>query len=256
MGVFFSLKNGKSMTPTRCNDSRQAVTDTRTPNVSIETEGTHPSLTQNEFAQKNRNDLLVHLGMITIEPSKTGFSVVGPTGNKCEVSTLFDSAGLGTVRPVMEGFSKCCELLPSKQKNRIISRLEKQNDNYLVPFWNGEDLGIVVRELLVNAQRAIESKKNEGRVSIVLSIQDDCIVITISDNGPGFPQSVPPEKLFDKGFTTKRVPNHSKDLVGNGLYRSKEFVERICNGDLLLTNRCSQNGEVIGASAEIRISII
>jgi anti-sigma regulatory factor (Ser/Thr protein kinase) len=221
--------------------------------TTLELQATAHSLQNDQFTRKNQSNLLVHLGTMTIEPSKSGYSISGPIHEKVEVSTLFDSAGLGTVYPVMCGLKQCCELLPFEQKEALLVTLEQRNDQYALPFRNGENIGIVVRELLVNAQRAIETKGSTGQVSIDLALQDDSVVITISDNGVGLPQSVNTNRLFREGFTTKDVPTHSKHLVGNGLYRSKEFVERICTGELTLGNRCTESGEVVGASAMLRI---
>jgi two-component system NtrC family sensor kinase len=72
---------------------------------------------------------------------------------------------------------------------------------------NAGQVNQVFLNLLVNAAQAIE---DAGRITITTAAGDDSVWIAIADNGPGIaPENV--EKIFDPGFTTKRVG------VGTGL---------------------------------------
>ena len=75
----------------------------------------------------------------------------------------------------------------------------------------------VIMNLIINAEHAINETKRRGKLTIETSIAEDCIRISIADNGRGIPkESI--DKIFDPFFTTKDVG------IGTGLGLS------ICHG--------------------------
>jgi signal transduction histidine kinase len=81
--------------------------------------------------------------------------------------------------------------------------------------------------LLSNAAHAIEDAKSdrgggyEGRINLTSALNNDYLVITISDNGLGIP-SENIEKIFDPFFTTKVVGRGA----GLGLSMARDVVKR------------------------------
>jgi signal transduction histidine kinase len=58
--------------------------------------------------------------------------------------------------------------------------------------------------IVINAEQAIADGGRSGRVTITPSAQNDRVVITVDDNGPGIAPDVLP-RIFDPFFTTKEV---------------------------------------------------
>jgi anti-sigma regulatory factor (Ser/Thr protein kinase) len=87
----------------------------------------------------------------------------------------------------------------------------------------------VLTNLLVNAGHAIaEVERDVHRVRISLRADDDTILISVSDTGPGIEASVI-ERIFDPFFTTKRNGNGT----GLGLSISRSIMQDL-GGDLIV----------------------
>lgn len=77
----------------------------------------------------------------------------------------------------------------------------------------------VLMNLLTNAAQAIGDKG--GTISVTAHNQDACVLVTVSDDGPGIPGDVLP-RIFDPFFTTKDVGEGS----GLGLSIVHGIIER------------------------------
>ena len=92
------------------------------------------------------------------------------------------------------------------------------------------DLNQVFLNLLVNAAHAIGDTMSQsggkGKIRIRTESQGDQILITISDNGSGIPESIR-DRIFDPFFTTKEVGRGT----GQGLAISRAVIDRH-NGSL------------------------
>lgn len=75
-------------------------------------------------------------------------------------------------------------------------------------FGHPADLGQVFLNLLVNAAQAVkekfEKRADKGLIAISTRRQEERVVITVTDNGGGIPDSIR-MKVFDPFFTTKEV---------------------------------------------------
>jgi PAS domain S-box-containing protein len=76
----------------------------------------------------------------------------------------------------------------------------------------------VMLNLMVNALEAMSEQEGPKRLRISSSLQDNQVVVSIQDNGPGVPESVR-NKLFDRFFSTKR------EGMGMGLAISRSLIE-------------------------------
>jgi two-component system sensor histidine kinase KdpD len=120
----------------------------------------------------------------------------------------------------------------------LLNKLEPQLENHVLQFEpNGQlplfklDAGIieeVIRNLLANA--LLYTPQN-STVVLQIAYQNDSCVITISDNGPGFPESEM-AFVFDKFY---RIPNTKTGGIGLGLSIVKGFIEAH-NGTISLLN--------------------
>jgi PAS domain S-box-containing protein len=94
---------------------------------------------------------------------------------------------------------------------------------------------IMMKEVLVNLlDNAISFNRPDGRVSIVLSLNDDSLVTNIKDTGVGIP-SESNEHLFKKFYRVNTVLKSGKKGTGLGLFIAKELVT-LHNGRIWFTS--------------------
>jgi signal transduction histidine kinase len=110
---------------------------------------------------------------------------------------------------VIERVSTLCE--PELSRHEIQLTITDDSGDVLVEA-DEDHLFQACLNLLLNA---IDAMEKEGRLTIRLYRQDDCLRIAFSDNGPGIPKEIA-DKIFDPFFTTK--PH------GTGLGLSKVFA--------------------------------
>ena len=121
----------------------------------------------------------------------------------------------GVIREVIETIYSC----PSNSHNvRIESDLAS---DILVHGAEGQ-LDIVLVNVIMNAVHAAAGVAAEPVVTVASSIQGDSAVISITDNGPGIPQTQR-SQVFDPFFTTRP----DKSGLGLGLAISQSIVTQI-----------------------------
>lgn len=113
---------------------------------------------------------------------------------------------------------------------------------------DGSQLSQAITNLLKNAAEALLEQKNppkKGRIRVNLSLLDNQAILTIEDNGPGFP-----ENLMDT-ITEPYVTTREK---GTGL--GLAIVRRIITdhgGTLSITNITSPKGKIMGAKVAVTL---
>jgi two-component system NtrC family sensor kinase len=125
----------------------------------------------------------------------------------CEISTV--------IREVVETIHNC----PSKKHN---VRIETHLAADAAVLGAGGQLDIVLVNLIMNAVQAAKEESSDPLVTVVSSVQDDSVMISIADNGPGIPRTQR-NQVFDPFFSTK--PDGSG--LGLGLAISQSIVTRI-----------------------------
>ena len=102
------------------------------------------------------------------------------------------------------------------------------------------DLSTVVGNLVDNALDAAASSSGERpHVEVLLVEREGCVVVTVSDSGPGVPD---PEEIFRQGWSTKSTPEDGGRGFGLALTR---LVCRRRGGDVTVQN---QDGAVFTAT--------
>ena len=105
------------------------------------------------------------------------------------------------------------------------------------------DIGIVIDNLISNAAKARAS-----RVAFILEVArgaNPALLITVADNGIGWPSSMDPiDRVFEKGVTTT-------DGSGLGLYHLKSVIEGL--GGLVEAKREPYSEKLCGAQLSLRI---
>ncbi|NUO82295.1 HAMP domain-containing histidine kinase, partial [candidate division KSB1 bacterium] len=107
-----------------------------------------------------------------------------------------------------------------------------------------------LRQIMYNLiLNAIEASPPDGVVRIAATVSENCLQVTVSDQGPGIPEAIR-TRIFEPFFTTKGASD--KSGLGFGLTICKSLVESM-NGTLELTSRCGQ-GAVFKISLPINAS--
>ena len=102
------------------------------------------------------------------------------------------------------------------------------------------DLTTVVGNLVDNALDAAASSSGERpHVAVLLMEREGCVVVTVSDSGPGVPD---PEEIFRQGWSTKSTPEDGGRGFGLALTR---LVCRRRGGDVTVHN---EDGAVFTAT--------
>lgn len=119
----------------------------------------------------------------------------------------------------------------------LIGKMDFQNEKHSIQFEPNDNLPLfkldaglieeVIRNLLANA---LLYTPYNSTIILHIAYQNDSCVLTISDNGPGFPESEM-AAVFDKFY---RMPNTKTGGIGLGLSIVKGFVEAH-NGTISLT---------------------
>ena len=86
---------------------------------------------------------------------------------------------------------------------------------------NRNELEQVLTNLILNARDAIKNLKKAGKIWIVLSHDQEWLIIDVKDEGTGIPQAIL-AKIFDPFFTTKEVGKG----VGLGLSICQSIIEK------------------------------
>lgn len=120
----------------------------------------------------------------------------------------------------------------------LIGKMDFQHEQHSIHFEPNDNLPLfrldaglieeVIRNLLING--LLYSPPN-SIINLHIAYHNDSCVITISDNGPGFPESEM-AAVFDKFY---RMPSTKTGGIGLGLSIVKGFIEAH-NGTIFLTN--------------------
>ena len=89
----------------------------------------------------------------------------------------------------------------------------------------------VLANLVLNASQAIQQTAEKGIIDLHLLEQEGCVVIYVSDDGPGIKKEIR-DRIFDRGFTTRSDGN------GLGLPMVCELLAEV-GGSIDLENRTS-----------------
>jgi signal transduction histidine kinase len=99
---------------------------------------------------------------------------------------------------IHEGLDNTLVILRNKMKKGITVQRE-YSENLPRVFGYGSELNQVWTNLLDNATDAM---KGEGKIIIRTRKENTCVVVEITDDGPGIPASIV-DRIFDPFFTTK-----------------------------------------------------
>ena len=122
-----------------------------------------------------------------------------------------------------EGLDNTLKILHHKLKYGVEVNKEYSDKIPLISVYGGE-LNQVWTNLIDNA---IDAMNGKGELTIRTSLENDCVLIEIIDNGAGIPPEIQP-RIFEPFFTSKDVGKGS----GLGLDISRRIVVQKHKGNL------------------------
>lgn len=134
---------------------------------------------------------------------------------------IYSSAG-NTVKSAFD-LNQSVESALTLLNHLIVGKVEVNKDLGVIPKVNGNPgkVSQVIINVVSNAIQSIDAnEKGIITVKTFLQKEDQKVVVSITDNGPGIPEKVLP-KIFDPFYTTKEVGTGT----GLGLSISKGIVE-------------------------------
>ncbi|HOI29132.1 MAG TPA: ATP-binding protein [Melioribacteraceae bacterium] len=181
--------------------------------------------------------------------------------NKKIITQLIDEAGIASERlkRLVENLLDITRLergnLKLKQEwhsisdliNSSISRVETESQSRKINCDIGEEIGMLnfdyplLEQALINIlHNSIEYTSSECKIDVTAKRKSDLLIITISDNGMGFPENEI-KNLFTKFY---RIPGTKAGGTGLGLSIAKGFIEAH-GGTIKAQNRPGGGAEFI-----------
>ncbi len=141
--------------------------------------------------------------------------------------TYLDQAPLLEV-DVHEGLENTLVILQHKLKKGVtIKRDYSPNLPHIQAY--ASELNQVWTNIIDNAVDAMNGK---GEIKIRTYVEDQRVIVEITDNGPGIPEEIQP-RIFEPFFTTK-APGHG---TGLGLHISHDIIANRHHGQLLVESK-------------------
>lgn len=143
------------------------------------------------------------------------------------------------IRKVLES---TLTLINTKLKSKKIDlNYENLNETHLA-LSNHSDLSQVLLNMINNSSDAISEYQSRW-INISSKIQDDFVVLTIADSGPGIPQDIA-VRIFDSLFTTKG----DKKGTGLGMGICRKLIEKV-GGTIVLDKNAPNTTFIIRLKA-------
>jgi two-component sensor histidine kinase len=93
----------------------------------------------------------------------------------------------------------------TRGKRRGAVRIEVAAEDFGIPATLLRPLGVMLNEMITNAQKYAFEGREEGRIAIAASCRDGLARLTVADDGVGLPASVDFESSTSFGFTLLRT---------------------------------------------------
>jgi signal transduction histidine kinase len=176
--------------------------------------------------------IIKDVGKINKETDE-GFTRIVSIINSLKNFAHIDNHNRPVIYNLNEGVENRLQILQNEIK--YVAEVEKKLSPLPSIECYGGEINQVLLNILLNAAQAIKSEKKNivGKISVTTECQDEFIVCTITDNGPGIPEQIL-NKIFDPFFTTKDIG----EGTGLGLSISYDIIQKH-HGKLLVQSTVS-----------------
>jgi signal transduction histidine kinase len=118
-----------------------------------------------------------------------------------------------------------------RNTGNITFRVRWPHESKVFIYADREHLNGIFSNLFKNSIQAIPQGR-EGLIKVAMEIKGDRVIVSVSDNGTGIPESLQ-KKMFTPNFTTK------SSGTGLGLSIVKKYVESV-NGKIWFESRADE----------------
>ncbi|MDA9556227.1 ATP-binding protein [Vibrio sp.] len=193
-------------------------------------------------------DFMNHESPLAIQQSKEGLNRINSI-IKAMKSFSHSNHGHKLVVDINEAITTTITIAHAASKNDAIIEAQLEPELPHLSCYRDE-LNQVILNMIVNATHSIKDRFHgsdsvQGKIHITTQLENNMVVIQISDNGKGIPEGIK-TKIFDPFFTTKEVGKGS----GQGLYFAYQIIVEKHQG--LISVHSTENQ---GATFEIRLPI-
>ena len=140
-------------------------------------------------------------------------------------------------------FIETFKIMGKMLENSDVEIIQEYKSGTQVYTYSQELLQVFINIIKNAKEILVQERENNRVIKISEFLQNDQIIIQISDNAGGIKENII-DKIFDPYFTTKNQLG-----TGLGLYMSKTIIEKHLNGELTVSNTED------GACFEIKFSI-
>jgi len=195
---------------------------------------------ENDSLEKLKNSLSASLFSLAIQWLSTGCLMVGLLSEVLQTTerisqivravksyTYLDQAPLLEV-DVHEGLENTLVIMQHKLKKGVTVKREYSPNLPHIEAYASE-LNQVWTNIIDNA---IDAMNGKGEIKIKTYVDDQRVIVEITDNGPGIPEEIQ-SRIFEPFFTTK-APGHG---TGLGLHISHDIIANRHHGQLLVESK-------------------
>lgn len=195
---------------------------------------------ENDSLEKLKNSLSASLFSLAIQWLSTGCLMVGLLSEVLQTTerisqivravksyTYLDQAPLLEV-DVHEGLENTLVIMQHKLKKGVTVKREYSPNLPHIEAYASE-LNQVWTNIIDNA---IDAMNGKGEIKIRTYVDDQRVIVEITDNGPGIPEEIQ-SRIFEPFFTTK-APGHG---TGLGLHISHDIIANRHHGQLLVESK-------------------
>jgi len=195
---------------------------------------------ENDSLEKLKNSLSAPLFSLAIQWLSTGCLMVGLLSEVLQTTerisqivravksyTYLDQAPLLEV-DVHEGLENTLVIMQHKLKKGVTVKREYSPNLPHIEAYASE-LNQVWTNIIDNA---IDAMNGKGEIKIKTYVDDQRVIVEITDNGPGIPEEIQ-SRIFEPFFTTK-APGHG---TGLGLHISHDIIANRHHGQLLVESK-------------------
>jgi PAS domain S-box-containing protein len=126
---------------------------------------------------------------------------------------LYRSDHIGQKMSVRDYIPHLVDEIVSMFQDRPMVKVVKDVDDFLLDVSQMAPLGIIMNELITNSMKYAFDGMKDARISVKAEKEDGMAVITVGDNGQGFPDEFLTEK--DSGFGLQLVRLLARQLNGS-----------------------------------------
>ncbi|MEX0772614.1 MAG: histidine kinase dimerization/phosphoacceptor domain -containing protein [Balneolales bacterium] len=153
-----------------------------------------------EVHHRVKNDMSVIISLLTLQSQRvknpSASRALQDAGNRIKsmmvlYDKLYRSEGFKDL-PVKDYLVSLVHAVINNFPNKEKVNIEKHIDDFILGAQTLGRLGIILNELLSNAMKSAFDGREDGFLSVTVSLKDNRVTLIVADNGIGLPESINP----------------------------------------------------------------